>query len=156
MSMEKPTRHWKREDIDALLELARVMEAPDFQVVQWPDLPDIIENGTRIVQITYPEYHWAIDRMYEVLCETSAYIYPYKTLPEDPLVDGKPFEVMGAEFPPDYFPRATLNQVRRYLVLCTRGEKFCSGHIGAQFKKGSIPAAFNRLRVLRSEMPKKK
>ncbi len=145
MSLAKPTKKWRPADIDALLDLARVMESPNFEIMTWPDLPDLEENGTRIVQMPYPEYNPVVGRIVEMLYESSAYMDPYATLPEDPEVDGRPF-------PPDYFPRATLNQVRRYLVLCTRGEKFCDGHIGAEFMRGSIPAAFARLRALRSQM----
>jgi len=152
MSLEKPTKKWRPADIDALLDLARVMESPNFEIMTWPDLPDLEENGTRIVQMPYPEYNPVVGLIMDMLYDSSAYIDPYGTLPEDPEVDGRPFQPMGAEFPPDYFHRATLNQVRRYLVLCTRGEKFCDGHIGAEFKKGSFPAAFARLRALRSEM----
>lgn len=145
MSLAKPTKKWRPADIDALLDLARVMESPNFEIMTWPDLPYLEENGTRIVQMPYPEYNPVVGRIVEMLYESSAYIDPYGTLPEDPEFDGRPF-------PPDYFPRATLNQVRRYLVLCTRGEKFCDGHIGAEFRRGSLPAAFARLRALRSEM----
>lgn len=149
MSMEEPTGVWLAADIDRILELIPIIEAPDFQSHVWPDLPDIIENGTRIRQMPYPVYHEAVDRMWKLLYETSAYIDPYAPLPEDSTRDGVPFSVMGAHFPPEYFETATLNQVRRYLVLCTRGERFCDGYIASQFESKSIQAALRRLRHLR-------
>ncbi|MFN3963496.1 MAG: DUF6508 domain-containing protein, partial [Fimbriimonadaceae bacterium] len=100
MSLAKPTKKWRPADIDALLDLARVMESPNFEIMTWPDLPDLEENGTRIVQMPYPEYNPVVGRIVEMLYESSAYMDPYATLPEDPEVDGRPF-------PPDYFPRAT-------------------------------------------------
>lgn len=149
MSLEKPTGEWLVADIDKMVELLPIIEAPEFQPHIWPDLPDIIENGTRIRQMPYPVYHEVVDRMWKLLYETSAYIDPYAPQPEDPNQDGVPFSVMGAHFPPEYFDTATLNQVRRYLVLCTRGERFCDGHIASQFESGSIQAALRRLRTFR-------
>ncbi len=63
-----------------------------------------------------------------------------------------PFDVMGLRFRPEYFETATLNQVRRYLMLCTRGERFCDGHVAGEFDSGALLAALRRLRVLRNEM----
>jgi hypothetical protein len=100
----------------------------------------------------YPVYHEVVDRMWKLLYDTSAYIAPYAPLPEDPTPEGIPFSVMSAHFPRDYFESATLNQVRRYLVLCARGERFCDGHIASQFESGSILAALKRLSFLRREL----
>ena len=147
--MEAPTDEWLNTDIDMMLSLLPTIEAPDFQSQVWPNLPDVVENGTRIRQMPYPVYHEVVDRMWKLLYETSAYIDPYAPLPEDPTADGVPFSVMGAHFPAEYFETATLNQVRRYLVLCTRGERFCDGHIASQFESKSIQAALRRLRHLR-------
>ena len=149
MSMDKPAREWLPADIDKILDLLPIIDAPGFQSHVWPDLPDIIENGTRIMQMPYPTYHEVVDQIWKLLYETSAYIDPYAPLPEDPTQEGVPFSVMGAHFPPQYFEAATLNQVRRYLVLCTRGERFCDGHIASQFECGSLQAALHRLRQLR-------
>ncbi len=149
MSLSNPTGEWLKQDIDKMLKLLAIIESPDFQSHIWPDLPDAFENGTRIAQMPYPVYHEVINQMWQLLYETTAYIDPYACLPEDSSLDGVSIGVMGAHFPPAYFESATLNQVRRYLVLCTRGERFCDGHIAKQFEIGSIHAALKRVRHLR-------
>lgn len=153
MSYRRPTKNWSIRDIDRMLELLTVIEAPGFVAYSWPDLPERIENGVKVLQMPYPAYHEVVGQFWKVLYDTSAYIDPYAALPEDPTQEGIPFSVLGAHFPAAYFETATLNQVRRYLVLCTRGERFCDGHIASQFKSGSIPAALRRLRALREKMP---
>jgi|ERR1700682_1159539 len=100
----------------------------------------------------FPEYHPVINRFWKLIYETSAFIAPYDPLPEDPTPVGIPFRVMGVSFPLDYFSAATVDQVRRYLVLCTRGERFCDGHIGAEIDSGAFLAALRRLRELRASM----
>jgi hypothetical protein len=87
-----------------------------------------------------------------VLYDTTAYIDAYAPLPEDPTRDGIPFSVLGTSFRLEYFETATLNQVRRYLDLCTRGERFCDGHVAGELESGTILAALRRLRDLRSTM----
>lgn len=153
MSMEQPTTQWSAGDIDRMLELLPIIESPGFVPFTWPELPERYENGKRILQMPYPMYHEVVDRMWKLLYETTAYIDPYAPLPEDPTQDGIEFSVMGAHFPPEYFDSATLNQVRRYLVLCTRGERFCDGHIASQFESGSMLAALRRLKNLRGGAP---
>jgi hypothetical protein len=152
LSVDDPTGDWLTSDIDKMLEFLPIIEAPDFQSHIWPDLPDVIENGTRIIQVPYPVYHEVVDWMWKLLYETSAYSDPYAPLPEDQIQDGLPVPVLSTQFSAEYFETATLNQVRRYLVLCTRGERFCDGHIATQFRTGSIQAALMRLKQLRSSM----
>jgi len=151
--MERPTEEWSRSDIDKMLELLSVIESPGFVPFTWPELPERHENGVRVLQMPYPVYHEVVDRLWTLLYETSAYVDPYAPLPEDPTQEGIPFSVLGAHFPPEYFDSATLNQVRRYLVLCTRGERFCDGHIASQFESGALPAALKRLRKVRKGNP---
>ncbi|MBX3097681.1 MAG: hypothetical protein KF812_12555 [Fimbriimonadaceae bacterium] len=152
MSMDCPTTEWAVDDIDRMLELLKVVESPDFVAFTWPDLPERTENGVRVLQMPYPVYLEAVDQLWKALYDTTAYIDPYAPLPENPTQDGMLFSVLGAHFPPDYFETATLNQVRRYLVLCTRGERFCDGHIAGEFESGALHAALARLKQIRSEL----
>lgn len=152
MSIERPIEDWSRKDIHEMLELMSVIESPGFVPFTWPDLPELYENGVRVLQMPCPLYHEVVNRLWKLLYETSAYIDPYAALPEDPTQEGIPFSVLGAHFPPEYFDSATLNQVRRYLVLCTRGARFCDGHIASQFESGALLAALRRLRSLRSKL----
>jgi type I restriction enzyme S subunit len=112
------------------------------------DLPE----GGQSLHVPYPDYHPVVSQWFDLLYQTPFYIDPYAALPEDPTPDGVPFSVMGAHFPPEYFENATLDQVRRYMLLCTRGEKFCDGHIAGEFESGVIQAAFSRLEILEKSM----
>ena len=152
MSVDNPTCEWHVDDIGKMLALLPIIDSLDFQPYVRSDLPDFVENGTRTMQMSDRVYHKVVDRMWKLLYETSAFIDPYAPLPEDPAEDGVPFAVMGAYFPSEYFETATLNQVRRYLVLCTRGEHFSDGYIASEFESGSVQAAFRRLRHLRDSM----
>jgi hypothetical protein len=145
--MEQPTRPWRIEDIDKLLELLPIMESPDFVAATWPQ-----EVDTADLQMPYPTYHPVVDQMRTLLFSTSAYIDPYAPLPEDPTQEGVPFNVMGVDYPLAYFETATVDQLRRYLVRCYRSERFCDGYIDSQFKSGSIQSALRRLRELRANM----
>lgn len=151
MSLENPTKEWVAPDIDQMLDLLAVMEEPGFVPYEWWTQPkdDLPENA---ISMSFPNYHPVVQRMTELLYRTSAYIDPYAPLPEDPTQEGVPFSVMGASFPTEYFATATLDQVRRYLVLLTRGERFCDGHIAGEFDGGRVVAALRRVRELRAGM----
>lgn len=150
MSIEQPTSEWRTGDIDRMLELLNVIEAPDVVPFTWPEQEERIENGVKVMQWPYPDYHPVVDEMWQLLYNTSAYIDPYKVLPEDPrgLEDGAD-TLSVLNNCPGAIPTATLNQIRRYLVLCTRGERFCTGYIAGEFESGSMLAAFHRLKELR-------
>lgn len=154
MSYEKPTKRWTRRDIDRMLAMLPPMEERDFVPYTWERPERRVDRGDETIELTAPLYHRVVETLWDQCYNSSAWIDPYAALPEDPDQDGIPFDVLGAHFPPEYFATATLNQVRRYLVLCTRGERFCSGHIAAQINSGSMLAALRRLRELREAMPK--
>ena len=153
MSYDKPTKGWKGADIDAMLAMLPVVEAEGFVAATWPETEVEIVDGVRHMAMPYPDYHPVVDTLWDLCYRTSAYLDPYAALPEDPTPDGVPFSVLGASFPPEYFRTATLDGIRRYLVLCTRGERFCDGHIASQFESGAILAALRRLRELRGVVP---
>ncbi|HMS55038.1 MAG TPA: DUF6508 domain-containing protein [Fimbriimonadaceae bacterium] len=130
-----------------VLELLPILESPDFVAATWPKLAPRIENGVKIIQMPYPEYHPAIDELRSAVWGPPD-LDPYKALPEDPPdIQLTP----GLSFPIEYFETATANQVRRYLMLCFRGERFCDGHIDGEFLNGKIVAALRRLRSLQSQ-----
>lgn len=140
-------------DIEAVLSLKPIIDSLSVEEFRswngWEpmDLPE----GGQALHIPYPNYHPVVEKWWNLLYQTPFYIDPYAALPEDPTPDGVPFSVMGAHFPPEYFDNATLDQVRRYMLLCTRGEKFCDGHIAGEFESGVIQAAFARLASLLGE-----
>ena len=153
MSSKRPTRDWRISDIDKMLELLAIMESPDFVAFVWIEPQPRIEAGVQTMQIPYPDYHPVVTKLVTLLYNTSAYIDPYTPLPEDSMPnDGTEVWHYWTDPEPETFSSATLNQVRRYLVLCTRGERFCEGHIASQFESGALHAALSRLAVLRLDM----
>lgn len=137
-------------DIEAVLSLKPIFDSLSVEEFRswngWE--PMNLPEGGRALHVPYPDYHPVVSQWFELLYKTPFYIDPYAPLPEDPTPDGVPFSVMGAHFPPEYFQNASLDQVRRYMLLCTRGEKFCDGHIAGEFESGVIQAAFARLEQL--------
>lgn len=138
------------EDGEAVLSLKPIFDSLSVEEFRnwngWEpmDLPE----GGQVLHVPYPNYHPVVKQWWNLLYNTPFYIDPYTALPEDPTPDEMPFSVMGAHFPPEYFESATLDQVRRYMLLCTRGEKFCDGHIAGEFEGGVIQASFARLEQL--------
>jgi len=147
--MENEPAKWPPEGIDAVLAFLPVFEDPHFVPFVWPPLRKSIIDGREVTHMPYPEYDLKVDEFWSTLARTGGRVHPYNPLPEDPTQEGIPFSVMGVYFPVEYFETATLDQVRRYLSLCTRGERFCDGHIASQFENGSLLAALHRLRELR-------
>lgn len=127
-----PSREWSREDMVQMLALLPELEAPGFEPCTW-----CVPPGT----LGFPEYHPTIERWRNMVYGTSCAIDPYCTLPEDaPDLDPNRRAVVPLEF----FETATLNQVRRYLALIVRGERFCDGCIEDQYKSGRLIAAIKR------------
>lgn len=135
--------------IDELIGLLETIEAPDFVPASWPDRGSVEKDGVKVYNMPYPDYHPVVERMRWLFATVADGIDPYGPLPEDPTQDGIPFSVMGADFPIEYFQTATYDQLRRYFMLCLRGERFCDGHIESQFTSGSVAAALRRLAKLK-------
>ncbi len=79
-------------------------------------------------------------------------IHPYKRLPED----GPEVEESSAIFTQfgtiEAMQTASANQIRRLLMLCTRGERFGFSSTGDLLVAGVITAALHRLQVLYKEL----
>ena len=79
-------------------------------------------------------------------------IHPYKRLPED----GPEVEESTAIFTQfgtiEAMQTASANQIRRLLMLCTRGEHFGFASTGDLLAAGVITAALHRLQVIRLEI----
>jgi hypothetical protein len=139
---------WLKEDIDRMLELLAIFEAPDFRAAAWPKLEPRVVEGRVVHPMPYPIYHPAVDRYRSLCWQTTCALDPYAALPEDP--EGvETIEVLKTR---EAMERATLNQIRRYFALCTRAERFCDGYIDGQFETGVFLAALRRVRVLRDAM----
>lgn len=112
------------------------------------------EVGGEENQAPYPVYDPAIEAFWEAFLGSGGPVDPYGRLPEDP-IDATPPTVWEPAFTAGSFSEATVDQIRRYLMLCRRRERFCDGHIAAEFENGTLLAAMNRLRSLREAMPDK-
>lgn len=150
MSYDRPTKTWAVRDIDRMLQLLDEIERPGFVAYTlWTQPKESIEPNS--IPMTFPDYHPVVKELIDLLYKSSAWIDPYAALPEDPVQEDVPFSVLGVSYSLAYFETATLNQVRRYLVLLSRGERFCDGHIAGEFNRGAVLAALRRLRALRSK-----
>ncbi len=138
--------------IDRLLEFLPSFESPEFEPAVWPKNERIDENGVRRIQMPYPEYSEIVEEFRNLYPAFASSVHPYDPLPEDETQGGVPFNVMGATFSEQYFSRATIDQIRRYLMLLGRGERFCDGHIAGEFQEGKVVAALRRLAELRRDM----
>lgn len=151
MSGQDDTMPFKIETIDRLIANLETITSPDFKVAEWPRLEPRMVNGRLVHPMPYPEYHeFVLQTLANVW--TSAYIHPYDVLPEDPpgLQSGK--DVAGVLVKPGDFESASLDQIRRYFLLCSRGERFCDGHIEGEILNGNFVAALTRLKCLRSQL----
>lgn len=135
--------------IDELIGLLPTIQAPDFVPASWPDRGSVEKDGVRVYHMPYPDYHPVVERIRWLFAAVADGIRPYDPLPEDPTQEGIAFNVMGVDFPIEYFHAASYDQLRRYFMLCLRGERFCDGHIESQFTSGSVTAAIRRLAELK-------
>jgi len=152
MSMNKPTKKWSTKDIDKMLALLPIIEAEGFKAATWPKREPVEVKGELIQHVPYPKYHPVVDQFLGFCYETSCFIEPYEVLPEDPAgtePDTITFNVLQNA---SDMSHATVDQIRRYFVLCARFERFCDGAIEGHIENGFIPAALRQLRRLRESM----
>lgn len=147
------------EHVDDVLRFKRVFESltvPQFR--HWNDWERIqLPEGVEALHVPYPDYHPAVWEWNSVVYTTPFYIDPYREVP------GKKGGVPPPRFtgiggpgrakPERFFKSAPLDEVRQYMAVCLRGEKWCDGYIGSEFERGVLMAAFSRLEVLRAGMP---
>ncbi len=147
------------EHVDDILRFKPIFESltiPQFR--HWNDWERIqLPDGGEALHMPYPEYHPAVWEWNAAVYTTPFYIDPYREVP------GKKGGVPPLRFlgiggprrakPERFFKNAPVDEVRQYMALCSRGEKWCDGNIGSEFERGVVMAAFRRLAVLRAEMP---
>ncbi len=154
MDPNRPTPAWTPDDIDRALAILPVVEAEGFVSHTWDGDGRSVVDGRTVTSMAYPVYHPVVRTLWDLGYDSSAFIDPYAVLPEDP--EGtEPGTGMLRVLPgPESMAAATLDQIRRYLVLCLRAERFNEGYIGAELKEGGrMRAALHRLRELRAAMP---
>ncbi|MDQ2985944.1 MAG: DUF6508 domain-containing protein [Armatimonadota bacterium] len=147
--MAETLQPWPAEGIDETLAYLPFFEDRSFVPFVWEPMRPMMKDGKEVWHVPYPICDDKVDGFWRTFAKTGGFIHPYDALPEDATQGGIQFSVLGAHFPIEYFETATLNQVRRYLSLCTRGERFCDGHIAGQFENGCIIAALRRVAALK-------
>ncbi len=101
----------------------------------------------------YPTYHPVVAAWRALAGKSDTSMNAYTVLPEDPIGATPDPSLTKLTQTADQIEVATLNQIRRYFMLCVRGERFCDGYIAKEFAEGRMLAALHRLRRLRQEMP---
>jgi hypothetical protein len=146
--MVEPPPPWPIDGIRETLAFLPAFEAEGFVVAVWEPPHKSINNGLEVTHLPYPTYKPEVERFWEVFSGTGGFINPYEPLHEDAddwsvrIYDGqKPIDL-------DYLAGASIDQVRRWLSLTKRGERFCDGHIESQFENGYIVAALKRIQLL--------
>lgn len=153
MSYDHPTERWEPANFDQMLAMLPVVEDPDFVGATWSEAKVEVVDGRMDRQMPYPVYNQVVQTLWELCYQSSAYIGPYAGLPEDPEGTEPGTSLVKVLQSEVRIARATLNQLRRYFVLCTWGERFCDGYIAGEFTNRGMLAVLRRLRTLRQAMP---
>jgi hypothetical protein len=140
-------------DIDRILALKSTFDSlslDEFRAWQGGDTIQL-DGGGEAVHVPWPSYHPVVQEWIEAVWDTPFYIDPYHGIKDgEPIPDPKFLNIGEADHPSpaEFFETASLATVRQYMVVCIRGEKWCDGHIAAEFERGVIQAAFARLENL--------
>ncbi|MBZ0213628.1 MAG: DUF6508 domain-containing protein [Nitrospirae bacterium] len=144
----------KREDVEAVLALKQTFDSlPADQFRHWNGWePYEIQPGVQALHIPYPEYRPVVQEWNVAVYCTPFYIDPYRVVPgKDERIPPPRFLRLGEPghpSPEEFFANADLDEVRQYMAVALRGEKWCEGHIAREFELGVIQAAFQRLEDL--------
>lgn len=131
---------WKEQHINTFLQLLSDLSKPGFE----PYLPKDPNKESDPMFCSMARYAPTTSKLLGH-CSDSTEIDAYRPLPEDP--EGTT-EWFSDAVTPEYFATATLNQVRRYLFRCSRGERFCDGAVAGECENGRMLAALGRLKEL--------
>ncbi len=146
------------EHVDEILRFKRIFDELTIQqLYYWNDWERIrLPEGGEALHVPYPTYHPAIWEWNTAVFCTPFYIDPYREVEgEESGVAPPRFIQLGAPGrpnPEEFFKNRPLEEVRQYMAVGLRGEKWCDGNIASEFRRGVAQAAFRRLEVLRAEM----
>lgn len=129
--MEPLYADWSLEDRRKALSYLPLFEDPGFIPSTWTKL-----EGT----LGWPEYDPRVYEFLEIAWNTPG-VDPYA---------GEPWDLFWARcwIDPNAFESAAIGDIRRFLMLVKRRERFGDGTIESAFQKGLILAALLRLREL--------
>lgn len=138
------------EDILRVLRFKSIFDSlTDEQFRSWNGWePMEIAPSVEVLHMPYPSYHPAVWEWNEAVYQTKFYINPYRgTKPGEPIPHPRFLNIgdRGHPAPEEFFAHADIDEVRQYMAVCLRGERWCDGHIASEFERGVIHAAFRRL-----------
>jgi len=138
--MEPLYLDWDLEDRRKAVSFLPLFESPAFKPCEWVTPEPREVDGTVVHSLGWPEYD---PRVYEFLglAWNTAGIDPY---------EGEPWEPFWVKHcvDPGSFAEASVGDIRRYLLLLKRRERFGDGSIEAGFKNGTIVSSLRRLKEL--------
>lgn len=137
-------------DIGAVLSLKPIFDSLSVEEFRrwngWEpvDLPE----GGQALHVPYPNYHPVVREWTIAVFCTPFYIDPYRGNPIG--MAGTPTKFIGIGSPgrptvAEFFADADLDDVRQFMTLIIRVERFCDGNIAGEFESGAIQASFHRL-----------
>lgn len=141
------------EDVERILAFKPIFDSlsvRDFRAWQGGDKIEL-EEGGEAIHVPWPQYHPVVHQWSEAVYETVFYIDPYHgQSPSNPNPHSRFLDIGSARGsgPGAFFEDSTLEDVRQYMAVCIRGEKFCDGHIAGEFERGIIQEAFAQLEYL--------
>ena len=139
MSETHPTEEWLESDIDRLLEFLPIFSSRGF--VAGEVVRARIEDGS--ITPGWVQYNSAVGEFTKAIAKSSTYI----------LVPGDEYgEVLEYGRSPAKLREASFADIRRWLQVFTRGERFCDGFMLDEFTSGNVVAVLNRLNDLRHEV----
>ena len=131
---------WSLEDRRRALSYLPLFEDSEFKPCTWIVPEPRIENGKTLHSLGWPEYD---PRAYEFLD------IAWNTPGIDPYA-GEPWDAFWSRCwtEPAPFENASIGDIRRFLLLVKRRERFGDGTIESAFKNGLVVSALRRLTEL--------
>jgi hypothetical protein len=121
-----------KERIDELLRFLPLFEQPGRQFVErWEDANTI----------TFPVYIPEVKEFFQLASQLCWYDASYRVEQAETMLKD-----------PDLVVSADLDQIKKMLTYCVRGERYYYGHWLEILESGQLVALLKRLRVLRSSM----
>lgn len=141
MSIDSPTANWTMDDRRLIAGFLEEFTASGFASHTFELGTKVDEGGALSDSENRPIYHSSLERLWTAICKTSCWVSPY---------DGNDWSEFWGRFSksPGAFSEASVAEIRRFLALATRGERFCEGLMANLADKGVLSGALSRLKVL--------
>jgi len=137
MSREKPSLP-TLDDIDELVAFLPKLYADDFKGLKEMRIEDYADGS---ISFPHADYEPLVYEFMEVASRDCWCDYDYSAASS-----GKPLD------DPSHVANASIEEIKSMLTWCIRGERFCSGHVGAMIREGKIRMLLERLSELRTSL----